>query len=361
MLVFLSHYPEDATDVRDGMTQRIAAIDSIFKDVERVYLTISFRRHKRRRVRTEGLVRVETLNFYLHHKIIVRYLRRARSVYVHSVHNAIFVWPYFRYLRDRFVVDLHGIVPEETAFLGKRNWARILSQVEKSSISSSRLIIAVTQKMADHVARKYSASINPSRILVLPNVELYGQTPSLLRPEQSAHDGIRLIYAGTVGAWQNTDLMLQTLQRATAIHSNLHAYVYAHPESVAKLQEEVTRLHLNSRVTVGSLPHDKILKEYESADAGFVLRDDVLLNQVAMPTKLAEYMSHGVVPIVVSPDLGDFMRYGYRYLTIEDLYDADKLKPVALLEMRATNLRIMRSICNQAAEAQRVLKSVVSR
>lgn len=360
MLVFLSHYPEDTADVRDGMSQRIAAIDSIFKDTERTYLNISFRRYKRHRVKTQGLVRVETLNFYLHHPFILQRLRRARFVYAHTIHHAIFVWPYLRYLRDRFVVDLHGVVPEETAFLGRRSWARVLGLVEKSAICNSRLIVAVTERMADNILRKYPGAAALSRILVLPNVDWCERARGLSCPDRRVRDGIRLIYAGTVGNWQNTDLMLQALHRVTGIHPNLRADLYVHPESVGNVHEGVRRLRLNGRVTVGSLPHDKVLQEYATADAGFVLRDDILLNRVAMPTKLAEYMSHGVVPIVLSPDLGDFLRYGYRYLTVDDLCDSDKLKPAALVEMRRANLEIMAAIRNQAAEAQKALRSVLN-
>jgi hypothetical protein len=360
MLTFLSHYPENTDDARDGMSQRIAAIDSIFEDVERVYLNISFRTHKRHRVRSQGLAQAEIVNFYLHHKLINRHLRQARLVYAHTIHNAIFALPYFRYLKDKLILDLHGIVPEETLFLGHHTWARILARVEKSAVSNSQLIIAVTQRMADHLLCKYPAALCKRQILVLPNVDLRREKLSPVFPEHKAHRGLRLIYAGTVGPWQNTDLMLQTLRRVTAFHSSLRAHVYVHPESLDRLKEEVIRLRLDSHVVVASLPHDMILKEYANADAGFVLRDDILLNRVAMPTKLAEYMVSGVVPIVLSPDLGDFLSYGYRYLTIEDLCDADKLSPAALSQMRKTNFGIMAAIFKQAAEAKKVLQSVVT-
>lgn len=360
VIVFLSHYPEDVTDVRDGMSQRIAAIDSIFRDVERVYLSIDFRRNKRHRVRTNGRVRVDSLNWFLHHGYIVQCLRRARWVYAHSLHNAIYALPYFKYLRDKLIVDLHGIVPEETLFLGKPNWARVLGLVERSAINNSRLIVVVTQRMADHLLRKYSGRINPARIFLLPNVEFGQETTQRLSSEPRMPDKVRLIYAGTVGNWQKTDLMLQTLDRITSLHPRLTASLYVHQASVTQLQEGLMRLGLNGRVIVGSLRHNEILKEYAKMDAGFVLRDDILLNQVAMPTKLAEYMSHGVVPIVLSPDLGDFMRWGYRYLTIEDLFNADKLNPAPLHEMRVANWRIMAQISTQAAEAKKTLKSVIN-
>ena len=360
MLVFLSHYPEDITDVRDGMTQRIAAIDSIFKDVERVYLKIDFRGNKRHRVRTSGLVRVDSLNWFLHHRYILQTVRRARWVYIHSMHNAVYLLPYLRLLREKLIVDLHGIVPEETLFLGKPTWARVLGRAERGAVDNARLVIVVTQRMADHLLSKHGGRMDPSRVVLFPNVSL-GHQMAMERPvEDRARGGIRLIYAGTAGTWQKTDLMLQTLRRLTILHTELQACLYVHQGSVTGLQREVTQLGLNSSVSVGSLSHDQILKQYQSADAGFVLREDILLNQVAMPTKLAEYMSHGVVPIVLSPDLGDFMQWGYRYLTIEDLFSPEKMNPAVLHTMRVTNYRIMADISSQAAKAKMVLESVIN-
>ena len=51
---------------------------------------------------------------------------------------------------------------------------------------------------------------------------------------------------------------------------------------------------------------------------GFVLRDDVLVNRVACPTKLLEYIQYGVLPIVLSDAIGDFKELGYKYIGLDD-------------------------------------------
>jgi hypothetical protein len=361
MVVFLADYPEDITDARDGYSQRIAAVDSVFSDMERVYLRISFRGHRRKKVQVRGRVRVEALNFYLHHNSIVQWLQRAQVVYVHSIYHAIYLWPYFSYLRDKLILDLHGIVPEELSFVGKRSRARIFGFVEKRTVQNSLLVIAVTEKMAEHILRKYSGRIDASRVLVLPNVELRQNGSSLPCLGPKMHEALRLIYAGDVGKWHKIDLIIETLRRVTAAYSHARARLYVPPGSLPMLQEKVKRLRLDDRISVGTLPHQELLKEYLDTDVGFVLREDMTLNQVSMPTKLVEYMSHGVVPIVLSPDLGDLVRDGYRYLTIEDLFNPEKLSPAILDNMRAENLRIMAAIRAQALQAQTALKSLITR
>jgi hypothetical protein len=68
-------------------------------------------------------------------------------------------------------------------------------------------------------------------------------------------------------------------------------------------------------------------------------------------------MTHGVVPIVLSPDIGDFLMLGYRFLTIEDLFNKDKLHPDTLEQTRAINSRVMAALSDSASEAKRTLVS----
>ena len=57
---------------------------------------------------------------------------------------------------------------------------------------------------------------------------------------------------------------------------------------------------------------------YEAADLGLILRDDSPVNRVACPTKLAEYLFFGLIPVVRSPRLGDFQELGYAFITEQE-------------------------------------------
>lgn len=55
------------------------------------------------------------------------------------------------------------------------------------------------------------------------------------------------------------------------------------------------------------------------AIVGFVLRDEHILNSVANPTKLVEYMWCGIIPIVKYEDLGDYSDLGYEYIKYDNI------------------------------------------
>jgi hypothetical protein len=343
MVLFPSDYPNEQNE-RDGMMQRIAAVDSIFSSAPRLYLFVSFTRHRRTVAYSHGQVRVERVNFFLHHRYVTRCFEAATCVYLHAAHNAIRVLPWIRRFKDKIVADAHGVVPEELMFVRQLRRAAIWGAVERIMIKNSHLLVVVTQKMADHFLSKYPREIETAQVVILPNFDFQnGDIPEASLADRSGHE-LRLIYAGGVQKWQNIDLMLVTLGRLAVIRRDWRSSLYVPPEAVQEIQGKVERLGCDRFVSVGSLAHDEVLREYAAADVGFVLREPTLMNEVAMPTKLVEYIRYGVVPIVLSPEIGDFTQLRYKYLTIEDLLDLQTLDRRRLQEIRLSNFQCLASI-----------------
>jgi len=57
--------------------------------------------------------------------------------------------------------------------------------------------------------------------------------------------------------------------------------------------------------SVNCVPKEKVKAELEEVSYGFVLREDIIVNNVATPTKFSSYLSTGVIPIY-SKCLEDF-------------------------------------------------------
>ncbi|EBP0808441.1 glycosyl transferase family 2, partial [Salmonella enterica] len=117
MILFIAGFPT-VENVRDGMFQRIAAIDSLTKNKSRVYLNISFKKNVKRKISIIENCVVEHLNYFTHNIIIKNYLKQASIIYVHSLYNMLKILPTNYY--DKIILDIHGVVPEEIAFLGKK-------------------------------------------------------------------------------------------------------------------------------------------------------------------------------------------------------------------------------------------------
>jgi glycosyltransferase involved in cell wall biosynthesis len=356
-LVFIADWPDLNRDPT-GMIQRIAAVDRLFEDVPRLYLQISFRRVFRHRINSFGNARVESLNFFLHQHVVVDRLRRAPWVYVHSCMHAIKLFPHLPNLRSKLIVDLHGVVPEEIDFLGQPILSKAFGFIERQVVRYSQCLVIVTRKLGQHIVDKYPQHADAARFLTLPNSNFRGkQIGGWDRREGSKQ--LRLIYAGTVNRWQKVDFMLQVLARLAKKRPEVHTRIFVPPVFLAKIKAQVAQLGLDKLVQVDTRTAHAIVAEYSKADAGFVLREDILINRVSMPTKMVEYVNYGLVPIVLSPLIGDFPEYGYGYLTVEDLFDSAATEPGRLEEIRRGNLECLARIYKDSAQSADQLRGLI--
>jgi hypothetical protein len=78
-------------------------------------------------------------------------------------------------------------------------------------------------------------------------------------------------------------------------------------------------------------------KAYPEAILGFVLRDDIAVNNVACPTKISEYLRHGIIPIVYSENIGDFVNLGMKYIRLSDFVEGKIPNAETLEKMRQDN------------------------
>ena len=96
-------------------------------------------------------------------------------------------------------------------------------------------------------------------------------------------------------------------------------------------------------LTVGSKSYKDLCKDvYSIAHYGYVLRDDITVNNVACPTKIADYFKYRVVPIVSSPKIGDFLELGMRYITLEDFNNGKLLSKKELEEIADNNEEVLK-------------------
>jgi hypothetical protein len=173
--------------------------------------------------------------------------------------------------------------------------------------------------MQSHFRTKYSSYIGEECIFATnsqPATCNPQPATSNLQPATRNTDEVIILYSGNCQPWQNIDLMLETMQRLTA--PNIRFIILSGQK---KHFEHLIR-HKNfpaGKVEVISVKPEELESYYEKAHYGFILRDDILVNRVANPTKLAEYLQFGIIPIVKLVDIGDYARFGYDQLSIDEL------------------------------------------
>lgn len=328
MIVFIADYPT-VEKLRDGMVQRVAAIDTLAEDQTRVYLDISFKRNVKRRRFANDNCTIEHLNYFLHFNIINKYIKNARLIYVHSLYNLLKV--HFLYDANKTILDIHGVVPEEIEMINNNNIAKIYHAIEKRAIRDCSLLIHVTNSMLEYYEEKYSLNLR-KRSLVLPIFEYN----NVSKDDEKWHvEQIKIVYVGGMQAWQNVDLMMDNVRHInnSTEYSNRLNFSFFFPSAlIPTFYERFKDVGNMDNVSVGSLPKNEILPFLSGCHLGFVLRDSIIVNRVACPTKIIEYLECGVVPIVKSSDIGDFKKLGYKYIEVNEIssiLDLSKIKKMS--------------------------------
>ncbi|GAB3770528.1 hypothetical protein GCM10028796_37640 [Ramlibacter monticola] len=344
MICVVSTWPS-GHKLKEGMLQRVAHIDSLMASAPRNYLDISFRRFLRKEVRTEGLATVYCLNFFVHALLILRLLRAARTVYVHSAYNALrmMVFP----TRARIIFDAHGVVPEECAQQGQAWYGRFLSVAEGAILRRCHALVCVTQSMLAHFQQKHGR--RPGREeLILPILPQVGDSGAAAQALQAGRHADAVIYAGGMQPWQNVDRMVAAAARRPELR-----YTFLTGE-LAPFEARLRAGGVRSFACESVAP-ERVKDYYLSHTYGFVLRDETLVNLVACPTKLVEYLYWGVLPVVITPRIGDFDAASLRAVTLEQFLRGELPDAAAAAEMRRHNQTAVLALI---ASAQRALRQV---
>ena len=316
MVLILADFPNERTR-HEGMAQRILAVDKQLESVDRQYLFVSHRRFFRKQhVPVIGAVTQNRCNLFRHFFFILRLLRNASTIYVHSVINLLPILPLLPLLNKTTVVvlDAHGIVPEEQQLAGRNIKARLYAIAEQMIFRRANRVLVVTNAMETHFCKKYPQST--------PDYVRYSILPAHLNPEQlpplekpiTPEGVLRVVYSGNLQSWQNIDLMIQLIQ-ANLSNRIQYDILTGEPEA---MKDRLSAAGIDTpNVHVQTVAPSELSRFYQAAHYGIILRDDIAVNRVACPTKLVEYLFYGMIPIVKSVHIGDFAAMGYEYLTYE--------------------------------------------
>ena len=217
--------------------------------------------------------------------------------------------------RKKLIWDVHGAVSEEELINGKFISSKIYRIIEQFLLSHSKVILVVTDQLKHYLLSKYSTSHLPKFIKypILPDTLFLESKSFLPIPE----DKVVIIYTGGTQKWQNIDLMIRTIK--SNLHENFLFIILT--GNLVEMKEYLNEYGIlgNSNILLDSVPPDHLPDYYVKANYGFILRDDIVVNQVACPTKLVEYMSYGIVPIIKSENVGDFKELGYENIYYDNI------------------------------------------
>lgn len=329
MITVIAQYP-DADNEKDGMIQRIAAMDNVMKNQDRIYIDISFRRNwmLKKYIIDEHLIYYR-MNVILYWWYIFYVCIKSNVCYVHSIYNSLKIIPIYFFHR-RVITDMHGVVVDELKMEKRRIKSLLYGVIEYIVMNRGWMFITVTEEMKKHFCYKYKTKEDS-----FLNISIF--THHVEDNAEKVHNNNTLVYSGNIQAWQCIDRLLEF------IYKTQKKYKWV----ILSGAKDYFKNKMSSDIVVESVRPSEVYNYYDVSDFGVVLREDNIVNNVACPTKLIEYIANDLIPVVYSPKIGDFYSYGYKYLLQSDIELGRIPSSDTLSEMRKTNKSILTRIMDK--------------
>lgn len=352
MILFLSKYPQTNEELRDGFYQRVMNIDSIFEDKKKIYLSVSpYRNFKKKyEIKDENRILAE-YNLFLHLILIIKLFSKANLIYIQSLHNLFYSFIFVKFFKKKYVLDLHGLVPEEFDMFGEHTKAYISNTIEKYIYSNLSFVIGVTHKLTDFYKKKHpDAKAKYIIYPILPN-----NLTNITNEEIEAAcnlDKVNFIYSGNLQPWQNIDLMVENIKK---ISDNGNFFFQILTGNVEEMKIKFKEKNVDMKnINIKGVASEELSEYYKKSHYGFILRDDLAVNNVACPTKLIEYMNYGIIPIVLSDEIGDFKEMNYECISVKNI-SAD-LKPQKSIH----NISIIQNLYSENIKNKMIIKELLN-
>ena len=202
--------------------------------------------------------------------------------------------------KHKFIYWFQGIVPEEIVFMFDGSYTKIKAKAfryaEKFILKNAHQILFVSEKLRQHYKNKYG--YNKDNYIIMP---CFNQALNESAFSETKYKKPTFIYAGSMAQWQCPDEMIRLFSKIKKqIPDATFTILTADQEKARELL-----LQNKTEAEVKYIPLKELPTEMAKYKYGFLLRENMIINEVSTPTKMNSYMASGVIPIF-SDVIGDF-------------------------------------------------------
>lgn len=191
----------------------------------------------------------------------------------------------------KIVTWFQGVLPEESYMRNQNKYRKkILEIIEKYALRKSTVSIFVSEALKEHYEKKYRVKIENDYIMPCFNAVLNEKGF-----EKRENDKRVFTYTGGLSKWQCIEQTLKLYKRVEALAQEKVELLLLTPEQ-EKAAALVKKYGIkNAEITC--VHYTKLPEKLQNVSFGFTLREDNVVNRVATPTKLANYIANGIMPI----------------------------------------------------------------
>ena len=191
-------------------------------------------------------------------------------------------------------------------------YQKTLNQQIKQSCLADR-ILCVSSKLKEYHLQK-DKTLSENKLIIIPGCadknKFYfdNKLRNTIRKELRIEDEIVFLYSGALDKeWQIPDFVFSAFSLLCNIHEN--SFFILLTPNLKIVSEFAKKYNINEkRIFAKFASFNEINSFLNAADAGILFREDAVTNNVASPTKYAEYLLAGL-PVIISEKIGDFSEF----------------------------------------------------
>jgi glycosyltransferase involved in cell wall biosynthesis len=222
---------------------------------------------------------------------------------------------YKKKIRDFYLLDVRGYWPAEWLYTqGYETEYEIptnLKDIHESlrvdlidAIRNADGVVTVSKNLATLITESYNAVKFIHVVPCCVSKLTYEDKRSIIRSKLGVTDDeILLVYSGGYAKYQHLeDLVIPFFKLLCEMNNKIKVLILSHQVETIKLIMQ----HISSsdnRIIYMSAPQAEVGDYLSACDLGFLLRKQTLVNKVAQPVKVGEYLAAGV-PVVVEGEVG---------------------------------------------------------
>ena len=192
------------------------------------------------------------------------------------------------------IFDFRGMISEESYLRHKNKYKRyMLRGLEFFAYKYADRIHTVSYSFKNYLIHGFGEK----------NIKVYpcAINTSLLKVKEDKKI-LNFIYLGSISSWQKFDETINLYKYIEQQIGNTKLTVITRQKKEA---EKIIYDYNLKNIEIKSLTHEKVLEDLKNYDFGFLLRDNITVNNVASPIKFLEYISNGIIPIMTK-GIGDY-------------------------------------------------------
>ena len=238
--------------------------------------------------------------------------------------------------------DIHGAAVDENLYVNPSISKKKLDNIRETDRYTARsadYVICQSDEMKKYIISNYE--VDADRICVYR----CGYDSSLFKLDNCKRKEIRqslgvkddellFVYSGGLHKWQKVDDSLRLFKRYHEYNEKSKLLILTGETDVLmQLLSNEEFMQIRDMVVTTSVPFQSVPSYLNACDVAFLLRDNHVMNAVASPTKLAEYLSCGL-PVISS----EVSRFWVDKEAEDYLLMADSKNIMEMIDSAVTNL-----------------------